>query len=350
MDTNNIIKLFNSHLQPLDYKKVYRSNLISPYFVGEFNLSGAHDHLIPAIQSKEKVDIDSISVVDLVMRKVDAEIVGISNSHLLLFEMGVFGSFGYIDNVEDVEQKQLEILFSFFEKIGIRRNSVYITVSDGGDFNGEHFDTDYSTIEILKKLGIGESKIIRTKGRRNFMFSQGIDRLAGYNIEFFIKKNDEFLEIASSNIYEYLNKLNRLEKTINSGVGCGIGFERLSYAVSEFSTIYEVEPYRTIAEAVVQLIGSRLNFEIIRGKIFRLIELTKTIIFLANDGVRFNKTPQGRAFKRYIAKVNSELTYINFDKRLFFEIVLNGIAEYYSERYTIKEEAIALIISKLNSG
>ena len=58
MDLKQIISQFNKFTLENKYRTVERSNLLSPYFEGEFNLSGAHGYLIPAIRSKKKVKKD----------------------------------------------------------------------------------------------------------------------------------------------------------------------------------------------------------------------------------------------------------------------------------------------------
>ena len=324
-----IVEEFKNHIKKNEYKLVERSNLVSPYFKGQFNLSGAHNHLIPAIQNKNKINIDRIGVVDLVVRDVDSKIIGTSNSHLLLFEMGVFGSFGFAPNLESEIRLQLQVLNNFFTKVGINTSDVYTTICGGGEYLGEKIEFDNMSYNALIHVGFDRNKIISTKGRRNFMLSRGIDRLAGYNIEFFVEHNKEFIEIASSNIYKYLNKLTHLEKTINSGVGCGVGFERLSLILSNKNEIYEISPYDELISIIKKFFTSSIDFELIKHKIYRTIECIKSIIFILNDGVIYDNSPQGKKLKKYTSKVKSELNYIEFDSHLFVDIAFESISKYY---------------------
>jgi len=346
INTNELITSFYEFIRSNGYKIVERSNLISPYFKGEFNLSGAHSYLIPAVQNNSKVELDTIGVVDLVVRNVDAEIIGISNSHLLLFEMGVFGSFGYVEDLFFEEKKQLKILFEYFETIGIITSEIYITICGGDNYLNEDYGPDEKSKNALIEVGFNTNNIIITKGRRNFMLSKGIDRLAGYNIEFFVKKNGIFIEIASSNIYKYLNKLTHLKETINNGIGCGVGFERLSFVLNDTIDIYDIAPFNIIIDEVKSSFKfSEVDFDIIKSKIFRLAEITKAIIFIVNDGIIVDKTQQGKKLNKYIAKVKSELNYLSLNPNDFTEIVHSVLKSYY-KRYSFQDSKLEYVKNK----
>lgn len=338
MDTTQLIDKFNQVLSKNNYQLVKRSNLLSPYFKGEFNLSGAHGHLIPAVQSTEKKKVDKIGVVDLVVRDVDLEIVGISNTHLLLFEMGVFGCFGYMKELKSEITNQLSVLFDYYHEIGIDNSKVYITISDGGIFLDKELDFDDISYSSLASVGFNKKNIIRTKGRRNFMLSRGVDRLAGYNIEFFIEKNGNFVEIGSSNIYKYLNKLSYLKETINNGVGCGVGFERLAYTLGLYHTVYDIEPFAKIYNELIRVFPISGEF-LIKDKLHRIIEITKAIIFILNDGIFFDNSPQGKKLRKYVAKVSSELDYISLNKIAFINIIFPLLQQYYM-KYNIDKSVL----------
>ncbi len=342
MNTQDIIEIFNTLLRQHNYKIVERSNLLSPYFKGEFNLSGAHSYLIPAVQSDTKIDVDKIGVTDLVVREVDLEIVGISRSHLLLFEMGVFGSFGYMDDIGKEIYTQLKVLYDFFNKIGLDISKIHITICNGGKYLNKQLEYDKNSYTALKTIGFNTNNIIKTQGRRNFMLSRGIDRLAGYNIEFFYEKNGEYVEIASSNIYKYLNKLSYLFETVNNGVGCGVGFERLSYVLNDnVTSVSKIEPFSNILQNIITNLNIKGAF-LITDKLNRAIEITKSIIFILNDGITYDKSPQGKKLKKYLAKVSSELDYISVDKMEFVNIVYTHIDKYYKE-YNLNKNIIKQI-------
>ena len=330
-----------------NFQIVERSNLVSKYFKNEFNLSGGHSHLVPAIKNPEKVHKSDIAVVDLCIRKADTEIIGISNTHLLLFEMGVWGGFGYIEDKKQEEFRQLSLLLDFLHKCGINRESLFFTICAGGQYLDKLILPDDDSYEVLSSLGINSNHIFKTIGRRNFMFSRGVDRLAGYNIEIFVKRNNQFIEIASSNIYQYLNKLTYLEKTVNTGIGCGVGIERIEFIAKGYNSVYELDFFQTIKEEIRKVLNiSDDSINIISDKVYRSIELSKTLVFLINDNQGFDKSAQGKAMKSYLAKIKSELEFLSIPVDMFINVLKKGMMSIYEE-YQIRIDSFDILSNDL---
>lgn len=343
----DISECFLNFVRQHCFTEVERSHLISKYFKNEFNLSGGHSHLVPAVLSHNKVIKENIAVLDLCIRKTDAQIIGVSNSHLLLFEMGVWGAFGYIDDKRQEELRQLSLLLDFLNICGIGSKDLYFTICGGGQYLDKLILPDTDSLEILLSLGIERKHIMLTQGRRNFMLSRGIDRLAGYNIEVFARKNNEYIEIASSNIYEYINKLTYLEKTINTGIGCGIGIERVNYIVEGMDNVYALPFFRDVKEEIRQAIEiSCESINIISDKIYRLTELSKTLIFLLNDEQGFDKSPQGKTMKSYLAKIKSEIEFLNLPKERFIKIIRDNFDKTFS-KYNINDEVFSSLLQEI---
>ena len=329
---NEIRNIFISFVKENNFKIVERSNLVSKYFKGEFNFSGGHGHLIGTMKKSYKVDKDSIAVLDLCIRKTDSHIIGVSNAHLLLFEMGVWGTFGYIEDKKDEEFHMLSLLLDFLNICGINKESLYFTICAGGQYLDKLILPDDDTYEILSSLGIASDHIFKTAGRRNFMFSRGIDRFAGYNIEVFVKKNNQFIEIASSNIYQYLNQLTHLEKTVNIGIGCGVGIERIEFITKDNNSVYDLDFFQTIREEIRKTMGITYDsIDIICDKINRIIELSKTLVFLKHDSQGFDKSPQGKIMKSYSAKIKSEIDFLSIPVEKFIDILRSEIMKMYND-------------------
>ena len=341
--------IFFSFAKENNFQIVERSNLVSKYFKDEFNLSGGHSHLVPAILNPEKVPKDNIAVVDQCIRKIDTQIIGISNIHLLLFEMGVWGGFGYIEDKKQEEYHQLSLLLDFINQCGIEKESLYFTICAGGQYLDKVILPDDDSYEVLSSLGIESSHIFKTTGRRNFLLSRGIDRLAGYNIEIFIKKGNQFIEIASSNIYQYINKLTHLEKTVNTGIGCGIGIERVEFIINGYNSIYDLDFFKTVKKEIKSILDiSDDSVNIISDKIYRSVELSKTLIFLINDNQGLDKSVQGKIMKRYLAKIKSELDFLSIPINRFIYVLKKEIVSVYGG-YQIKNASFDILSNKLES-
>lgn len=340
--------IFFSFVKENDFQIIERSNLVSKYFKDEFNLSGGHSHLVPAILNSEKVTKDDIAVIDLCIRKADAQVVGISNTHLLLFEMGVWGSFGYIEDKKQEEFRQLSLLLNFLNQCGISKESLYFTICAGGQYLDKLILPDNDSYEILSSLGIDSNHIFKTTGRRNFMLSRGIDRLAGYNIEIFVKRDNQFIEIASSNIYQYINKLSYLEKTVNAGIGCAVGIERIEFITKGYDSVYDLDFFKIIKEEIRELLNiSHDSVNIISDKIYRSAELFKTLTFLINDNQKLDKTAQGKTMKSYLAKIISEMDFLSIPLSVFFQIVERTMNVLFSDKYSITPNTYSIFINSI---
>lgn len=339
-----ISERFDTFVRSNSFRVVEKSRLVSKYFKNEFNLSGGHSHLVPAVLNPQKVEKEKIAVLDQCIRRADAQIIGISDVHLLLFKMGVWGSFGYIEDKQEEEYYQLSLLIDFLEQCGISRSSLYCTVCAGGRFLDRSFPMDVDSYNILNSLGINPKRIFSTAGRRNFMLSKGIDRLAGYNVEFFVKHKNGFVEIASSNIYQYINKLTYLEKTVNNGIGCGVGIERLEFLTKGYDNVYDLDFFQKFRSRVRVILGiSNESMEMIADKIYRIAELSKTLVLLIDDEQGFDKTAQGKTMKTYLAKIVSELDFLSIPVDDYVSVVRDTMNNDYEAMSAIDDRVFACL-------
>lgn len=292
------------------------SNLVSPYFIDEFNLSAGHQFVLPVLHNNEKLEAENHAIIQWCIRRDDISRVGYTNRHLSSFEMAVFGRFGYIEDRLETQVYLLQIFLELMKSLSIEINNIYFSITNGAKIMNIDFPFDDISYKALKKIGINDDKIIKTIGRQNFVFSNGQNRTSGYNIEIFYKLKDDFIEIASSNIYEYvLDKENLIKKT-NTGIGVGIGIERLLMIINNFSSIYDI---LGIEEAkYIQLLGGNVNFQLAKSKIIRIEELKKTVRLI--DDLVFNKNTsinnkQMRAYEFFKAKLESEELYLQISKK-----------------------------------
>lgn len=337
MNTACLRNHFDEFTRFSGYKAVKRSKIISPFFQNEFNISGAHQYLIPVLLSNDKINIQKISVRDLCLRKADSDVIGVSLTHLLLFEMAIFGEFGYFCDAMESQQLLLGLLIDYFTDLGLDKNKLLFTICAGGTYLNRQMQADFKSNKILNQLGIYQENIVLTEGRRNFILSRGIDRSAGYNIEVFYPKKKQWVEIASMNIYEFLFKGDYLEETVNKGLGCGIGLNRINYVLGDKESIYEIEPFAEILDGLLYLFSAnKKSMELVQIKIFRAIELSKALIIIISDGYTLGnvKKTYSKVMKSYVAKICSELSFLNINPASFFKSFVLPIKNYYKD-YTI---------------
>jgi len=344
---DNLIKGFLEFGKDRNYKEEERSSLISPFFKDEFNLSAGHQILMPAILSNVPQPIKRIIINEPCLRRVDFEKLGASNIHLLLFEMGVFGIFGEKKNEDENRFSILEDCVKYLGCLKLKNENIVFSVSNGAEILNHKFDPDAKSFEMLVQLGVKESNIIKTFGRQNFIFSKGDKRPSGYSIEIFYNYNNQFIEIGSINIYEYVYINKEFTKNLtNFGIGCGFGFERLQFIIEGKSSVYDLDIYSNITKQIQKEFNT-INFSIIKERVIKIIELVKTLLFIYFDGQRPDKSPHGKIMKQFVSKLYSEINYLNLNKSEI-DLIINNLYSDYSDRYGIDNKFVKLFKSFIN--
>lgn len=325
----DVINSFFKFTGERGYDRKERSNLISPYFNNEFNLSAGHQYVIPILRSTDKKSPVKIAINEICIRRVDLEKLGESNYHLLMFEMGVMGVFGYMDNINTTLFTVLHDVIDFIKLLGFNMDEIYFSVSEGAIILHKRYPADEMSFHALRAQGIKETNIIKTKGRQNFILSNGVDRPAGNSIEIFTKRNGSFVEIASINVYKYLFRDGKLNPMLNHAIGGGFGFDRITYLLNDCNSIFEIPPFSMFADRIKTYFRNENEFQLNRTRIYRIIELIKTLVFIEKDGQLPDETPHGKIMKSFIKKLKSEITYLELNEKEVINLGRNVIKNHY---------------------
>jgi alanyl-tRNA synthetase len=334
-----IIDKFFKFTSERGYDEKERSNLVSPYFDNEFNLSAGHQYVLPILRNPEKEELIKIAINETCIRRIDLEKIGASAHHLLLFEMGVLGLFGYIDDYKKTLSIIIQDILDLLVFFGFDLNDIYLSVSDGATVLHKRYPADTLAYEILLAKGIKESHLVKTKGRQNFIFSNGTDRPAGNSIEVFYRKGDTYTEIASVNAYKYLFFNGKLNEMTNQAIGAGFGFDRITYLLNGSATVFDTPPFSTFADEIKLLFRNEMEFHFNKDRIYRIIELVKTLIFVENDGQVPDASPHGKIMKGFINKLKSEIGYLELKERDVFNIAIPIVEKHYSLRYVLDKHS-----------
>ena len=330
-----IINKFFLFTSERGYDRKERSNLISPYFENEFNLSAGHQYVLPILCNYEKEELIKIAINESCIRRIDLEKLGTSAHHLLMFEMGVMGLFGYIDNLKKTLSTIIQDMLDIIVFFGFDLNNIYFSVSDGAIVLHKHYPADILSYEVLIEKGIKESHLIKTKGRQNFIFSNGIGRPAGNSIEIFCKKNNTYTEIASVNVYKYLFAGGTLNTMTNQAIGGGFGFDRITYLLNGRTTIFDIPPFSTFATEIKPLFRNEMEFQLNKDRLYRIIELIKVLLFIKNDGPPPSSSPHEKIMKGFLNKLKSEIGYLELNEKEILNIGAKIIREHYLLRYNL---------------
>ncbi|MCL2645576.1 MAG: alanine--tRNA ligase-related protein [Phycisphaerales bacterium] len=334
-----IINRFFSFTSKRGYCKKERSNLVSPYFDNEFNLSAGHQYVLPILKNPEKEELVKIAINEICIRRIDLEKLGASACHLLTFEMGVMGIFGYIDDLKPTLSTLLQDMLDLLVFFGFSMDDIYFSVCDGVTVLHKKYPADTLSYELLLEKGVKDSHLVKTKGRQNFIFSNGEERPAGNSIEIYYKRNSTYTEIASVNVYKYLFSDGKLHPMTNQAIGGGFGFDRIPYLLNGCNSVFDIPPFSTFAERIASCFASEIEFELNRDKIYRMIELIKTLLFIENDGQLPDSTPHGKIMKGFLNKLNSEIGYLGLEQKKIFDLGVSSVREHYSTRYLLEKRA-----------
>jgi len=311
-----------------------RGGLISPYFENDFNLSSGHQYVQPIILSSEKVEPYKIAVDEPCFRRADISKIGYSLYHLLLFEMGVIGILGYTSQRAVWLREVLQFSAEWLHSLGLEIGELFFTISSGVKIHGKSFKKDNDSYAALRSMGISEKNIIWTKGRRNFIYSRGHNRPAGYGIEIYCPtKNGAFVEIASPIIYTDIYKDGFFEEALNSAVGVGFGFERISYVINSYDNIFQTDIYSRFIALVRQYFDKEVDFQLIQSRLYTIGELLRALVFIISDGQLSGQGGRGKIMRNLIKSLFSEINYVGLPTE---EIVIKGVRtfiETYSQRY-----------------
>jgi len=342
-----IINSFKDTAKKLNFEARPAGGLISPYFEGEFNLSAGHQYVIPILTSQENVDLQRISIIEKCFRRTDFGRVGCSNFHLLLFEMGVIGLLGRLtadNSIKYVINKVLEFTFKWLhEELSLIKSEFLYTICKEADVFGEKFLEDKISLECLRKYGVPDKQILPVKGRRNFLYSEGLNRPAGYSIEVFYKSNDIFTEIASINIYTRIFKDGSLIPTTNIACGNGFGLERLLCVLNSNKSIFDTEIFSSLLNYFTNFFIDEKEILLSKDKINLIMELLRSSTFIIGEGQCIDNSGRGKILKYLLKQMFSEIHYLHLPIQQVINQAITIICKTYESRYPGLEEKEEII-------
>ena len=338
----SVIKSFFMYAAESGFVSKKRSSLISPFFKNDFNLSAGHQYVVPVLGSKERVYPQKIVINEPCFRRIDLQKIGYSPFHLLLFEMGVVALIGFSQDIREWVEEVLRFTIKWLNEQSLDCSKLIFTICQQANVLGKKFGADKVSYNALKKLGCSEENIVWTSGRRNFIYSQGENRPAGYSIEIFYRSDEYFVEVASLNIYTHMFKGNSLTRTVNVAVGGGFGFERITYVKNSYRNVFQIDIFSGFMNLVRKYFLEN-EFLLIQPRLFRIGEILKALVFIISDGQLPDRSGRGKILKRLAKSMFSEIQYLGLPAE---EIVERGICEFgkvYRERYPQILEKYGLI-------
>jgi len=326
-----------------------RGSLLSPYFQNEFNLSAAHQYVDPILSSLKELAPQKIVINEPCFRRIDIEKIGYSPYHLLLFEMGVIGILGHTLKKSEWLKKILQLSREYLGKIGFKIDRLIFTISEGMEIFGKDFEKDENSYNSLRNAGILDKNIMWVKGRRNFIYRSENNCPAGYCIEIFYPVRNTLVEIATLVMYTHIYKEGTLLEAKNIAVGCAFGFERISYVLNSYESVFEIDTFRPFMDFVCKFLGAKLELSLFKQRLQMIGELLRALTFLIGEGQLPDQSGRGKIIKRLARLLFSEINYLSFPLE---ETVIGGVntfIEVYSKRYSHLGEKKDLVVNTILS-
>ncbi|MBU4285092.1 alanine--tRNA ligase [Patescibacteria group bacterium] len=302
-----------------------------------FTTAGMHP-LVPYLLGEKHPAGNKLVNVQKCIRTSDIEKVG-NDTHLTFFEMLGNWSLGGPASTRGDEstrggywkKEAIEMSFDFLtdkKYLGLDKEKISVSVF-GGDPStcSEQIPRDLESAEIWKSLGIKEIKFL---GREdNFWGPAGKTGPCGPCTEMFYDNveiwNDVFMEYnkTADGKYEPLKQKN---------VDTGMGVERTVAILNNKKSVYDIEPLKSIIEAIKKLSSYAKASE---DKAERIIaDHLRASVFIIADGIVPSNIEQGYIARRLIRRAIRYGKKIGINKSFTHKIgklVINLMGDEWSE-------------------
>jgi len=253
-----------------------------------------------------------VASVQKCFRTSDIDSVG-DESHLTFFEM--LGNFSFGDYFK---KEAIEYAYEFItQKLGLKIDFVSV------------FQEDDGSPKIWQK--INPNLTIKKFGREdNFWGPTGNEGPCGPTTEIYVKNSEgKSIEIWNLVFNEYFkDPTGKFSKLKMPGVDTGMGLERLTMIVQNKPTIFETDLFEVLKK---DKFGTPLLSEKLSERIKRIIlDHSRGIAFLINDGLRPSNKESGYILRRLIRRV-IVYEFLTGDPEANAERVLKAVIRNYPE-------------------
>lgn len=320
-------------MQSKGYSQINRTSLVSPIYPRMFTPSAGIPYIEDYLAGNEASN--RVACVQPCFR-LDYIRVG-DGRHLSLFEMGMTASCDGISHEEAIADS-----YTFLKDRGLRPSQIIVTYFGGGQVNGEIFDEDIKSRNLLEKLGIPKYNLIKTDIKEGFEILPS-QRYAGPRLEFFYIQGQSMIEIWTSLAYTHRvvtderHATKALTPLGHTAFAIGFGIERFCQALNAFPTIYEIDTIKPIAMIFYDSRKYATDPIIIADHL-------RGLALLVNDGVLEITGNSNRSRKsvirRYLRNLSRHLEAMGLDKtadstwqkvRTALEQVVEKHKSYYTE-------------------
>jgi len=321
-----------------------------------FNVAGMHP-LMPYLLGKPHPSGKKrLCNIQGCVRTVDIDEVG-DASHFTFFEMMGNWSLGDYFKAEKTKWS-----FEFLtEELGFEASKICSTVFAGN----ESVPADSEAIQLLKNLGIDESRIYKLKD--NWWELEGtLDTPCGPDNEWFYPLHDKacgpncgpdcdcgrFVEIGNDVYMQYKKVEGGYVPLSNKNVDTGFGFDRLLMFLNHLDDGYKTDLFSEAIDVLAKASDSLYGVDAEKTRAMRIIaDHTRTSVMLIGDDAALtpSNTGAGYILRRLLRRAIRFTRSLNVDSSVILDVARVFIEKVYNESYpnlVLREQFILDEISK----
>lgn len=335
--TYEIVKRMTEYFAKRGYSPEKPTGLVSPVFPGTFNPSAAHGQVMEMIGQGTTIEKPrKFFVVEKCFRHVDLNKVGRSH-HSAFFQMFayVFGA-----SVTQLSRKQIiEEAYNFLaQELNLDPQRFLVTIFGGGKVKNKEFDPDNKSLEVWKKLGISEDKLIMVPGENNFIYLQREGDAAGPRCEIYYDRGENYtenryVEIGSVIFETFYFSKGQLRDSKNVVAGGAFGIERLAMVLNNLHSIYEVDTFAPLVDIVKNHIADKRITILFSSELYTLVDFLRSSVFIINAGQLPEKSKRWETLKKLIRIMASKAKFLGVDDKKIYEELVDKTIELYKEQY-----------------
>jgi alanyl-tRNA synthetase len=326
-----------------------RAPMLHPSIPMSFVMSAGLVQVETSLADAENRDTDKYVLVQECFRHFDLDRVGMSDTHLSLFEMPGAFVFGP-DGRESTVQRMWTLATSI---LGIDREQIWISYFAGGEVFGEYLPPDEETYQAWIGIDVPKNRLVGLGPKHNYWTQGGgIDgqespRKAGPNTELFYDRGENlacgpdcgpgcrcgrFIEFSNSLFIcrqkkdNHNGSLHPMEEPFAETV---IGTERVAMILQNAGSVFDIASNRPIMETIAAFVRNpNISEPLITESKHVIADYLKALYILIADGAPPpGKNGRERIIKLLIRGVVTRQILLNINAQSFLSSVFDSITQ-----------------------
>jgi len=293
---------------------------------------------------------EQFTLVQNCFRHFDLKTVGTTPTHLSLFSMAAAFTFGTAERA-----LALSNMWRFAtEVLGIDKQHLWVSYFKGGELSGQLLAEDKQTYEAWRSLGIAADRLVGLGLDDNFWIQSGnlkgqdaLLRKCGANTELFYDRGSEhscgddcsvtcrcgrFVEFSNTLFIAFqINPITeQIEAMATPFVETVVGIERLAMVLQGVDSVFEIERYQVLINAMLPFVGSNLSASLQKQYVNVMADHLRALCVLIRDGAPFaGQGGRKRLIRKLIRGIATRQFILGIKADDFLPTMINVTSEFF---------------------